>query len=247
MEDAQFVGFAGLKFHKHEDHVRFGGWMEEAYMPLSIRTGWLSGLERFHVTKEDPQYPDYVAFYSFDNIQAVKNLWDEKDFVAIQRDVETTFTGKCEWFSHALYRRLRSIKKEPVAGSSSRAGAKPEEVAVISVEAYSLPFLGKIRYEAWFEEYGYDIYLPLLMKIPGVIEYNHYLLVDVGFLNFEMGPIPEQPPYLLVVLFKNIEAYENYAKSKELAAFRAALKSEFSGNLELKWYVQYQLVKSWRK
>jgi hypothetical protein len=241
MENAPFLGFAGLKFHQPEDHVRFGKWMEGAYMPLIARTGWVAALDRFRIIQDNPLYPDYVTFYSVDTLQSIKNLWDEKDTIAVERDIEKTFAGKCDWFSHALYRRLRSFIKEPAARM------KPGVVSVVSVEAYSLPFLGKTRYEAWFEEYGYDIFLPLIMKLPGIIAYNHYLLLDIGFLNFEIGPIPEQPPYLSVICFNDLEAYENYAKSKELGAFRVAIKAAVTGNIELKWDVQYQLVQSWRK
>jgi hypothetical protein len=247
MENAPVVGFAGLKFRNSADHERFSGWMQEAYMPLLAKTGLVIGLDRYRIVKESPLYPNYVTFYSYENIQAVKNSWDDKDLIAIERDVETTFGGKCDWFSHALYRLLRNVHKELIFSTSSIASTKTDEAPVISVEAYNLPFPGKIRYESWFEDYGYDIYLPLLMKLPGVIAYNHYQLLEIGFIQMQIGPIPEQPSYLSVVHFENVKAYENYAKSKEVAAFRAAIKSEFSGNLEFKWYVQYQLTKSWRK
>lgn len=247
MENAPIIGFAGLKFRSSEDHERLGGWVQEAYMPIIEKTGLVAGIDRFQIIKESPAYPDFVTFYSFDDIRVMRSFWSHKDSEAISRDMETTFAGKCKWFSNALYRRVRQSKKTQENLNRDITVLDSTHAQVISIEAYELPYPGKIRYEAWFEEYGYDVFLPLISNLQGVKAYGHYQIIDAGFLPINMGPVPEQPAYLTVASFENRKAYQDYEKSKELAAFRAALKSEFSGNLELKWYVQYQLTKSWRK
>ena len=47
--------------------------------------------------------------------------------------------------------------------------------------------------------------------------------------------------------FGDIKSFETYAKSAALVAFNKALRTVFPYGLNYKWYVEYQLVKSWRK
>jgi hypothetical protein len=44
-----------------------------------------------------------------------------------------------------------------------------------------------------------------------------------------------------------MDSFENYRKSPELVAFQKAIRNVFPNGLSLKWYVQYQLMQSWRK
>jgi hypothetical protein len=57
----------------------------------------------------------------------------------------------------------------------------------------------------------------------------------------------EYPKYLSLIHFANIEAYEIFAKSPELATMQKSMRSVFPGGLNYKWDAQYQLIKSWRK
>ena len=82
-------------------------------------------------------------------------------------------------------------------------------------------------------------------------EYACYKLIDVdpkGLPDYYKPKRPiEYPLHLSMLQFDNIDAYDNYTKSIELAGFRDHMKVPFPGGLDFKWYVQYQLIKSWRK
>jgi hypothetical protein len=89
------------------------------------------------------------------------------------------------------------------------------------------------------------------MKLPSLKEYSWYKLMNLDLNGlpdiFKVKRIVQYPPYLSIVHFESIEAYEKYEKSPELAGFRDHMKVPFPSGLDFKWYVQYQLVKSWRK
>jgi hypothetical protein len=57
----------------------------------------------------------------------------------------------------------------------------------------------------------------------------------------------EYPDFLSAMYFKDIAAFENYAKSPERLAFQRAVANIFPNGLNYRWYVQYQLVQSRRK
>ena len=103
----------------------------------------------------------------------------------------------------------------------------------------------------WFAKWGYEFYIPLLTRLPGLKGYFLYKFIDIGWEGLPEFYKPkrpvEYPLYLSFVHFDNIESYEHYEKSIELAGFRDAMNNALSGGLDFRWYVQYQLVKSWRK
>jgi hypothetical protein len=59
--------------------------------------------------------------------------------------------------------------------------------------------------------------------------------------------VTKYPQYLSLMSFDKIEAFENYTRSAELAASQKAMRNIFPYGLDYRWYVQYELVKSWRK
>jgi hypothetical protein len=57
----------------------------------------------------------------------------------------------------------------------------------------------------------------------------------------------EYPDYISIIYFDDLAAFENYQSSPELIAFKKAICNIFPNGLNYRLYVQYQLVKSWRK
>jgi heme-degrading monooxygenase HmoA len=84
-----------------------------------------------------------------------------------------------------------------------------------------------------------------LAGLPGLKGYDCY--EHSGQKGLTESREWEYPPYLSIVYFKNNEAFENYEKSRELIAYQKAIRNIFPNGLNLRWYIQYQLVKSWRK
>ena len=94
--------------------------------------------------------------------------------------------------------------------------------------------------------------MPILLKLPGLKAINCYEWT--GKFDGKAGKIGNEetiksvyPQIVSLTYFESIKAYENYVESPELAAFHEALKMPFPTGLSYKWYVTYQLVRSWRK
>lgn len=86
------------------------------------------------------------------------------------------------------------------------------------------------------------------MKLPGLKEYGLYRIVDVRLPEmYRVKDNSVHPRWLSILHFENMKAFEDYEKSRELAAMRGALRAPFPAGLDYKWYVQYELMRSWRK
>jgi len=126
-----------------------------------------------------------------------------------------------------------------------------ENSPVIHLEGYALSDTEQKRYDTWFNKYGREVFIPLLMKSTGLIDYRRYRFIDVPSTGLSDIQTPkrsvEYPPYLSILTFANIKTFESYEASLELAAFKSAIQGQFPLGLNYKWYVQYQLTQSWRK
>jgi hypothetical protein len=151
------------------------------------------------------------------------------------------------WVAYQLIRNFRNEE----TNSRESAVLNVESAPIMHIEGYALSQGDEERYETWFKKWGYELYIPWLMKLPGLKEYSWYRLINVestGLPDFyKTKRAVEYPQYLSILHFENVSAYENYEKSIELAGFREAMKLPFPEGLDFKWYVQYQLTHSWRK
>ena len=106
-------------------------------------------------------------------------------------------------------------------------------------------------YDAWVNEWGYDVYIPMLLKVPGVTEYGRWWLSNVRWEGLSPRPgvteNPEYPQDLSIIQFENLKAYQTFRKSKELAAFDQNLSHAFPGGLNYKWNVAFRLMRRWSR
>jgi hypothetical protein len=104
---------------------------------------------------------------------------------------------------------------------------------------------------SWVNDWGYDVYIPMLLKVPGAIEYSRWWLSNVGYLGVtpRLGVTenPEYPQDLSIIYFENMKAYQNFCKSKELEVFDQNMKNAFPGGLNYKWNVAYRLMRRWSR
>jgi hypothetical protein len=100
------------------------------------------------------------------------------------------------------------------------------------------------KYNKWFNEYG-RVFVLLFMKTCGLKGYDY--LKYSGFTSQTQARETDYPPYLSLFYFEDQKAFEHFEESHELVRFQSALRNIFPLGLNYKWYVQYQLVKSWRK
>jgi heme-degrading monooxygenase HmoA len=91
------------------------------------------------------------------------------------------------------------------------------------------------KFNKWYDE----IHIPMLFKFKGMKKVTRYKIVKA---------IEEYPSYLAIYEFESRKAYEEYAKSPELAAARAEMGETWKeGEFEIKWRVQYEAMKIWEK
>ena len=228
-----------------EYQERFGKWMMEVYFPLGIKLG-RKATERYQIVKEHPDYVKNISIHYYEDFEAMVNHFANPEVVYIYDDLKTTYGPRREVVWGAAYQVLKSFIK-----SSADAPAKGTEInentPVIHLEGYRLAPEELGKYNTWFAKWGYGFYMPSLMKLRGLKEYNYCRILD--FVSHEvMWPkdILVHPIYLSVLQFENLKAFQNYEKSMELAAFREAIKVPFPKGLNFQWYVQYQLMGSWK-
>ena len=230
-----------------EIEEKYNKWSLEVYLPLLTKAGLVNEICKYHITKPNPESPDYLVLYHFDNLEAYKNMVASQVRRDVYKDIATTFFHRQVIWARP-YWLLRSFKNDPSA-SKSKDATTIENAAVIHVEAPELSAEEKVKYDEWFVKYAYRVYIPVIMKVPGFRGYYRYLDTGEG----PEGVVPSRPqesnypPYLNILYFESAKVFEEYEGSPELASFRRDLKHEVSDSLINKWYIQYKLTQSWRK
>lgn len=88
------------------------------------------------------------------------------------------------------------------------------------------------KFNRWYDE----IHIPLLLKFKGMKKVTRYKII------YETE---EYPKYLAMYKFESQKAYEEYETSPELAAAREEQRETWKERgFEVKWRVQYELIKT---
>ena len=249
MENAPVIRIVARRFQPEYEERQLK-WFLEAYAPLFITVPGYEEIEHYHIFKENPQYNKNLTIYHFENwSQQLKTRSDQR-VKDISKDVETTWASRSEtvWYVH--YAQIASFKKD-LTNPGGNSVPESKNSRIIHLEGYTFPNPEQETFDTWFNKLGKELFIPLLMKSTDLREYAQYRLIEdtwkgVGDVYRTKRPV-EYPTYLSILTFDNINSFENYEKSLELAAFRYALNLTFPGVLDYKWYVQYQLIKSFRK
>jgi heme-degrading monooxygenase HmoA len=250
MENAPILSIWGSCLFPGADpdaRARYINWIRNVYMPELIKTPGGLGIDLYHIVRESPeQYPSNISVSHLENILAVENaLFKIPENINILRDVyswQKRGINEAVWgTNYILIKGFRNTLTLP----SSKQDTRIENAPVIHLEAYRLSSGDADNYNKWFIDYAFNIFIPLFMKLPGIKGYDY--LKDTGVRYPTELRESEYPTYLSVVYFENLEAFENYEKSSELATLRKNLRNIFPQGLNYKWFVQYQLVQSWRK
>jgi hypothetical protein len=249
MENAPIIRITARRIQP-EYEERFLNWSLGAYHPLLITVPGFEQIDDYRIVKENPQYTKTLTLFHYRNrAEQLKPRGDQR-FLDVQKDTEITWASRSELIWMSSYQEI-SIFKENSVTAEKKALSKDENAPVIHLEGYAFSNPEQERYDTWFNKWGREVFIPLIMRLPGLKEYTRYKLIDVdstGLSNFNRTKHPvEYPPRLSILTFENIKAFENYENSLELAAFKSALQAPFPLGLNYQWYVQYQLVKSWRK
>jgi hypothetical protein len=224
---------------------RFQNWMFEAYIPILLKIPPLEAVEYYQIIKENPLYPGLLGVYHYQNASESRSR--NPDCNAVFKDQATTF-ARVEHFWSENYNLLRSFGDVALAVSTD---VKTGDAQVMHMEAYRLSPEEQGKYNDWFVKWAYRVYIPVLMKLPGLKQYNYYQQLGLPVRPSEQyigkRVVTEYPRYISVLQFENLKAFESYENSPKLVAFKRAMSFEISSNLVPEWYVQYQLIRSWRK
>jgi hypothetical protein len=248
MENAPVTFFRGRNV-PDDLRERYQNWMFEAYIPILLKIPGLEAVEYYRIVKENPLYPPLLGLYHYNYslLPAGISRMDSPDWQAVMEDQAKTFSRVEQfWSQHYILRRRFHQPTQPLTGDMPS-----RDAPIIHLEAFKLsPGEGE-NFNDWFVKWAYRVYIPVLMMLPGLIEYHHYQPYerDKTRLHQLTGKpvVTEYPQSLSVLHFENLEAFENYENSPALVAFRRALSLDVPGNLVTEWDVQYRLVRRWRK
>ncbi len=242
MENASVIVLGG-DIVRPDDKEKYFKWSSEAYTLLRSKAPGVKGIDSFLPIRERPEYPHMARLNHYENLSVREAALQSREMNAVSKDVTATFPSRRTLWNHA-YQLIKSFRNDPSFRADNE-DTRIENAPIIHLEAYRLTPEDAKDYHTWLSRWGYEVYIRVLMKLPGLKGYDCYQWAGAKPYNPPMDA--EAPPYLSILYFENITAYENYEKSPELASMRRGIGSDFPRALIYKWYVQYQLLKSWRK
>lgn len=249
MENRPTISISAIKV-KPEYEERHRKWRTEVYHPLLITVPGVTGIDSYQIVKQNPQYQNYLQINAYANRSEMVGSRNNQKYEDVVKDFVTTWASRSDLIWRAAYEPIKTFRSG-LEKSEETVSLRIEDAPIMHMEGYSFSPNDRQKYEAWFTKWGYELYVPLLMKLPGLKQYSWYRSIDVestGLPDYYKPKRPvEYPPYLSILHFENLEAYEHYEKSIELAGFRDHMNLSFPEGLDFKWYVQYQLIKSFRK
>jgi hypothetical protein len=225
---------------------RYENWLCEVYLPLlTSKIPGATGADRYWIIKENPLYPSRITIRHFQNLKMSENSNKLPERIAVEEEMATWVKRHViDYVWATSYILIKSFRSEP-SDSPGVGDTKIENAPIMHIESYRLRPEDEEKYVKWLNDYGFNVLIPLFVGLPGLKGYDCYK--HTGLKGISEVREWEYPPYLSIVYFENVEAFENYEKSRELVAYQKALRNVFPNGLNLRWYVEYQLVRSWRK
>lgn len=238
MERTPLISVIAVRVPPAEEE-RYRKWVYEVYYALMMRFHLTQGFDSYTNVKENADYPEKMSIYHYSEFKEWVAHYSSPDMLNILKDVQTTFHREYVWAG--VYQLIRSFHTSP---ASSEQSTFVEDAPIMHMAGFKLS-IEKEEFNAWFKEWGAKVYLPILMKLSGLKAVNFY-----SFTGRSSQPEAKDPGYpnlLSLWYFDTLKSFQNYAESPELTAFMKALKSDFPGGIALRWNVQYELFKSFRR
>jgi hypothetical protein len=244
MPNATVISVIGYNIPS-ELEMKFTNWYDEAYAPVHMSTSLYLGIDRYKIINENPVYPESLSLFHAQNLQEVLKTINHPDRLAVVKDINTTFKKIDIFWYRKGFELIKSFRPDTQIAEDTRV----DNAQVLHMEVLRLSPEQENKFNDWFVRWAYRVYIPIIMKLPGLKGYDrfHHSGQDLKESRDYRVQETEYPTYLSILYFEDVKSFENYEKSPELIAFREAIRMNFPGSLDYKWYVQYQLVKSWRK
>jgi hypothetical protein len=242
MENIPLVVLIGYNLPA-EIEEKYNNWTSAAYLPNLVKNTPVIRVDRYHIIKKDPVYPDYFALWHLPNIKDRYAMIDSKFRADLHEDLRATF-NKVEYIWITDYLLMKSFRTL-FASNSEIEHTTIDNVSFVHIESLHLTHEEEFKYIEWSVKYGNQIYIPLLMKMPGIMGFDRYRNAGIAPIRTVHTPKEsDYPSYLHIIYFENDEAFKQFENSPELVSYQRAFKSEVSNNPVSQWYVQYQLVNS---
>jgi heme-degrading monooxygenase HmoA len=230
-----------------EVYQRYLKWQTEVYHPLVLKSSALTGIDNYQKIRETPQYPARITILHYQNLNDWRAYGNSPEFSAITQEQRSWVErGILDFIWFPVYGLIQSFRSQPflVGGNGN---TKIENAPFMHMEAYRLSPEEEEKCINWFNEYGCSVFMPLFMKIPGLMGYDRYEITALRRAGREYIEEMEYPRYLSLIYFENQKFFEDFEKSPELAGYLKVLRSVLPRRLKYDWYVQYQLVMRLRK
>jgi hypothetical protein len=227
-------------------YERMRKWSDDVYFPMRTKTPEVQGIDNYQIIRETPEYGSRVNIRHYKNLQDWKDATSSSETKAIVGEMESwRKRGINDMIWTGAYTLIKSFRNIPIY-TTDNLDTRIQNAPILNLEGYRMTSTEWEKYLQWFSDFGYSVFMPLFLRLPGLVGYDWYKDTGLRFgLHEEEGW--EYPKYLSMVYFENIKAFENYAISPELAGFQKSIRSIIPRRLGYSCYVQYQLVKSWRK
>jgi hypothetical protein len=240
MENPQLINIVGVKLPPDEEE-KYLRWLYEVYFPLTIDKQVINRVDLYATSREKADYPPRLSLYHYINTEGLLAHYSNTHMLNILKDIQTTFHREYVWAGvYQLLRSFRSIEPYPHENQTTIV----DDVPVVHFLGFRLS-AEKEEFNSWFNEWGAKVYVPILMKLKGLKAANFY--VFTGRSSRPEMKDPGYPDFLSLWYFDTFQSYWNFEESRELTALMKALKSDFLGGISLKWNIQYELYKTFKR
>lgn len=209
-----------------EDIDKLEPWYADVHVPMLMKYGVISA-ERFKALTENPDYPAYLNMYHYANIRGYDERYSPQASAEISKDVQARWPNGygIRWRVWYIEHRKWSAPGAASLGTD----------AVIHVVGVNGPAPEK---DAEFNEWYDNTHVPWLMKTGTIAQSVRYRI---------MQPNKDYPAYLAVYYFENPKAFEAFSNHPERLAAIKELDEHWPNGIGRMWWVQYQLIKGWKR
>jgi len=249
MENAPVITLNGLGCYpgaSPEVWERFRKWQQEVYGPVIMRVPQRRQVDFYQIVRESPLFPFLLGILHYENYAGWEDARKNPEAISISNEFVNWMKRRIIDFTwSAVYQLVKSYRSES-SSSEEQPDTRIKNASFLHLEAYRLTMEDSEKYNKWFIDYCSNVFIPLFMKQAGLKGYDYFKYVGIS-VNYDNLLAEEYPIYLSAIYFENIKDFENFEKSNELAVCNRTLWDIFPRGLKYEWYVQYQLVQSWRK
>jgi hypothetical protein len=224
---------------------RYRQWGTEARTPLIMTIPEVIGLDLYQIVSENMEYPQSISISHYKSLSEWKNSAASSQRAALGDDFKLWIDrGVIDYVWSATYVLIKGYRNKSWFSSNNQ-DTRIENAPIVYLQAYRMTVDEQEKYFKWFTEYGCTIFMPLFIKMPGLVGYDCYEYSGLRLRDYIVET--EYPRYLSIIYFENMNAYDNFVGSPEFTGFRKSMRTIFPRGLNIKWHVQYHLVKSLRK